>query len=202
MSETSSITPDLAVRVLEANWKNVVKKVSAGRTLNTSELAVLRAKAAGSQETVTQAKDVVELARVLGVTRQTLYSWRKKKDEPKPSSNGTHDIVAWRSFINSNELKSELAPYAETLKARKLLAEIEDRELKVAIRKGEYILLNDVREGWLMNVSKVRSLLEARLLNEMPPILTGKDAIEIRNELEKVLMEIYATLHSGGKTTP
>jgi len=193
MSEISSITPDMAARVLEANWKNVVKKVSAGRTLNTSELAVLRAKAAGSQETVTQAKDVAELARILGVTRQTLYSWRKKKDAPKPSANGTHDIVAWRLFIDAHDLKAGLAPDAEALKARKLLAEIEDRELKVALKKGLYVLKAEVEAEWFRRFAVLKNLLYSKLTLEVPPLSVGKDAVAIQqinqDALDASLME-------------
>ena len=183
----------MAARVLEANWKNVVKKVSAGRTLNTSELAVLRAKAAGSQETVTEAKDVSELARVLGVTRQTLYSWQKKKDAPKTSANGTHDIVAWRLFIDANDLKAGLAPDAEALKARKLLAEIEDRELKVALKKGLYVLKADVEAEWFRRFAVLKNLLYSKLTLEVPPLSIGKDAVAIQkinqDTLDAALME-------------
>ena len=193
MSEISSITPDMAARVLEANWKNVVKKVSAGRTLNTAELAVLRAKAAGSQETVTQAKDVSELARILGVTRQTLYSWQKKKDAPTTSPNGTHDVVAWRLFIDANDLKAGLAPDAEALKARKLLAEIEDRELKVALKKGLYVLKAEVEAEWFRRFAVLKNLLYSKLTLEVPPLSTGKDAVAIQqinqDALDSALME-------------
>jgi len=193
MSETSAITPEMASRVLEANWKNVVKKVSTGRTLNANELTVIRARAAGSNETVTQAKDVAELARVLGVTRQTLYSWRKKKDAPNPSANGTHDIVAWRSFIDAHDLKAGLAPDAEALKARKLLAEIEDRELKVALKKGLYVFKADVEAEWSQRFAVLKNLLFAKLTLELPPLCVGKDAVAIQqinqDALDGVLRE-------------
>lgn len=202
MSESSNITPDMASRVLEANWKNVVKKVAAGKTLNATELALIKAKAAGSDDTVTHAKDLTDLARILGVTRQTLYEWRKKPDAPQAAANGIQDVIAWRQFISKNDLKAALSPDAEVLKARKLLAEVEERELKVAIKKGEYVLFSDVRQAWLKNVGQARALMEARLLNELPPILAGKDAIGIREHIDKVLVEIYGTLHSGGQITP
>jgi len=202
MSESSNITPDMASRVLEANWKNVVKKVAAGKTLNATELALIKAKAAGSDETVTHAKDLTDLARILGVTRQTLYDWRKKPDAPQSAANGSQDVIAWRRFVADHDLKAGLSPDAEVLKARKLLAEVEERELKVAIKKGEYVLISEVREAWYKNVGQARALMEARLLNELPPILAGKDAIGIREQIDKVLVEIYTTLHSGGQTRP
>ncbi len=188
----------MAARVLDANWKNVVKKVAAGRTLNATELALIRVKAAGSDETVTHARDVADLARILGVTRQTLYAWRKKADAPQPAANGSHDVVAWREFINKHDLKAGLSPDAEVLKARKLLAEIEDRELKVAIKKGEYVRVEQVKEEWTSRIGKAIALLRARFENELPPLLVGMNAPEIQAKCAAAIDDVCAALHFGG----
>jgi len=192
MSETN-ITPDMATRVLEANWKNVVKKVAAGRTLNATEIALIKAKAAGSVETVTLAKDITELARALGVARQTLYEWRKNPDAPQAAANGSHDVIAWRDFITKHDLKASLAPDTEALKARKLLAEIEDRELKVALKKGQYVLKAEVEAEWFRRFAVLKSLLYSKLTLETPPLSVGKDAIGIQqinqNGLDQALRE-------------
>jgi transposase-like protein len=185
----------MAARVLDANWKNVVKKVAAGRTLNATELALIRVKAAGSDETVTHARDVADLARILGVTRQTLYAWRKKSDAPQPAANGSHDVVAWREFINKHDLKAGLSPDAEVLKARKLLAEIEDRELKVAIKKGEYVRVEQVKEEWTSRIGKAVALLRARFENELPPLLVGMNAPEIQGRCAAAIDDVCAALH-------
>jgi DNA-binding XRE family transcriptional regulator len=177
----------MASRVLDANWKNVVKKVGAGRTLNATELAVIRTRAAGSQDSVTQAKDLTELARVLGVSRQTIYSWKKRKDAPHPSANGTHDVVAWREFIRVHDLKAGLSPDAEVLKARKLLAEIEDRELKVALKKGQYVLKAEVEGEWSRRMAVLKNLLYAKLTLELPPLCVGKDAVAIQQINQRTL---------------
>jgi transposase-like protein len=185
----------MAARVLDANWKNVVRKVAAGRTLNASELGLIKAKAAGSDETVTHVRDVADLARVLGVTRQTLYAWRKKPDAPQPAANGSHDVVAWRDFINKHDLKAGLSPDAEVLKARKLLAEIEDRELRVAIRKGEYVPVEQVKEVWTTHIGKGISLLRARFENELPPLLVGLNAPDIQAKCAKAIDDVCGVLH-------
>ena len=105
MSEAINITPEMAERVLDANWKNVIRRVSAGKTLNATELALLKSRAAGSRDTVVVAKDITDLATILGVTRQTLHTWRRRKDAPKDHADGTHDVVAWRQFIEAHGLK-------------------------------------------------------------------------------------------------
>ncbi len=201
MSE-SSITPEMAARVLDANWKNLVKRVAAGKTLTAAELALIKSKAAGSQETVVYAKDVTELARILGVTRQTVHSWIKRKGAPAALADGTFDVVAWRQFAEEKGLKGAQPPDPEALKARKLLAEIEDRELKVALKRGDYVLLSEVRREWLTQVGKAIALMRAKFENELPPILAGKDAQGVREECARAIDEVCNTLHTGGGTTP
>lgn len=87
-----------------------------------------------------------------GVTRRTLSNWRKMKGAPEPNPNGSHNVSAWRDFVQANELKGCVdggGAETEALKARKLLVEVEERELKVAVKEGEYILLESalVQDG-------------------------------------------------------
>jgi transposase-like protein len=155
--------------------------------MNATELGLIKAKAAGSDETVTHARDLTDLARVLGVTRQTLHAWRKKPDAPQSASNGMHDVVAWRDFINKHDLKAGLSPDAEMLKARKLLAEIEDRELRVALKKGLYLLKSDVEAEWTRRFAVLKSLLYSKLTLELPPLCVGKDAIAVQQVCQAAL---------------
>ena len=196
MSEASSITPEAAARILEANWKNVVKRVSTGKTLNATELALLKTRAAGNQQTLTHAKDTTELASILGVTRQTLHAWRKRKSAPKENEDGTHDVIAWRQFVELNGLKGSVQPDADALKARKLLAEIEDRELKVALKRGLYVFKAEVEAEWHRRMAVLKNLLYAKLTLELPPLCAGHDAIDIQQinqaALDAVLTEAMA----------
>ena len=147
-----------------------------------------------------EAKTIVELASALGVTRRTLSNWRKMKGAPEPNPNGSHNVSAWRDFVQANELKGHVdggGAETEALKARKLLAEVEERELKVAVKKGEYILLEDVRKGWHTLVGKAIALLRAKFENELPPILSGLDAQGIREENSKAIDEVCRLLHTS-----
>jgi hypothetical protein len=45
------------------------------------------------------ARNYVELAEALKVTRQSLGSWRKYDDAPKPAANGLHDVAQWRECV-------------------------------------------------------------------------------------------------------
>ncbi|MEE4210053.1 MAG: hypothetical protein V2I43_12385, partial [Parvularcula sp.] len=186
------MSTDAAERILAADFKNIVKKVKDGKTLTQAELVRVQSRASKAMDaSVTTARNVTELASVLGVARQTLNRWRKLDGAPEPRPNGSHSVVEWRQFMAANDLEgTATSTDLEALKARKLLADIEDRELRTAVRKGEFVPLEQVRLDWMACVGKARALLEARFLNELPPVLVGKDAIAIREELESVLMEV------------
>ncbi len=205
MEENSNeMPPDVAEKILAADFKNIVKKVREGKPLTQTELARVQSRASQAKDsTITMAKTIAELAGILGVARQTLNRWRKIEGAPQPRPNGSHSVIEWRQFMQEHDLEgSANTPDLEALKARKLLADIEDRELRTSVRKGEYVPLDQVKQEWMTQVGRTRQLLEARFLNELPPILVGKDAVSIREELEKVLFEAYATLHSGVSCTP
>jgi len=201
----AQITPEMAEKILAKDYANIVKKVSEGKPLSKAERDLIRAKADSiADDSVTIAKDLTELADLLGVSRQTLYAWKKLDGAPDANANGSHSVIAWRQFVKTQGLHpgKGATDKQDALKARKLLAEVEQRELRTALLKGEYVPLEQVRLEWTTCVGKARALFEARFLNELPPVLVGKDAIAIREELDRVLMEVYATLHNGGKTTP
>jgi len=203
--EANTITPEMAEKILDADYRNIVKKVADGKPLTSSELARIQARAAGAQDSsVTFAKTTTELGGILGVPRQTLNRWKKKPGAPQPKPNGFHSVIEWREFMRLRDLKAGRggAPDEEALRARKLLAEVEEKEIKTSVLKGEYVQLELVRQEWTSNVGKARALLEARLLNELPPLLSGMSAVSIREELDKVIYEFYSTLHTGGPCTP
>lgn len=199
------LSAEVYARILDADLKNILKKAASGKTLSPAEHARVVAKAAGCDDSTTIAKTIVELATLLGTNRRQIARWQKLKGVPPANPNGSHDVVAWREFVREHGLKaakvSSEVDFA-ALKARKTLAEIEEREIKVAIKKGDYVPLSQVRREWMTQVGKARALFDARLLNELPPILVGKDAVAIREETGRVLMEIYETLHAGESCTP
>ena len=201
-----SIPADVAKRLLNRDFANLIKRVQSGGKISRAERAMLQTLASGSSaEAPPFAKDYAELAIVLGVSRQAVNSWKKFEDAPQPRANGLHDVQAWREFMARRGLKGgDIGPTDEQsrLKARKLLAEVEDREFRLSVRRGEFVAVEQVRREWTTLVGRARALLEARLLNELPPVLSGKDAHGIREELEKLVIEFYETLHVGGQCTP
>jgi len=188
-----------AAALLEADFQNIVLKVAAGKPLTVAERARIESRAAGSVETLAYAKTLVELAAVLGVTRRTLSNWQKMDGAPKALSNGLWPVADWREFVRMRGLKAGKTPVGneEALKARKLLAEVEERELRIAVKKGEYVPLTKVREEWIGLVAQATSVLRAKFENELPPVLSGLDATGIQAECRKAIDEVLLCLHEG-----
>ena len=95
--------------------------------------------------------------------------------------------------------KAELharAVAAAIRKARKLLAEVEERELRLAVKRELYVPLDVVRQEWTTRVGRSVSLLRNKFENELPPILSGLDATGIQDECRKAIDEVLGLLHA------
>ncbi len=197
--EPKELSPEVAGKILDADFQNIVKKVAAGKPLTVAERARIESRAAGSVETLAYAKTLVELAAVLGVSRRTLSTWQKMEGAPKPLSNGLWPVADWREFVRLRGLNAGRTPVGneEALKARKLLAEVEERELRIAVKKGEYVALSKVREEWIGLVAQATSILRAKFESELPPVLSGLDATGIQRECRKAIDEVLRCLHES-----
>lgn len=194
-----ALDPAVAGKILDADFQNIVRKVAAGKPLTVAERGRIESRAAGSAESLAYARTLVELAAVLGVTRRTLSTWQKMEGAPKPLSNGLWPVADWREFVRMRGLKSGPAPAGneEALKARKLLAEVEERELRIAVKKGEYVALTKVREEWIGLVAQATAILRAKFENELPPVLSGLDATGIQQECRRAIDEVLRCLHEA-----
>ena len=193
------LDPEVAGKILDADLQNLVKKVAAGKPMTVAERSRIESLAAGSSESLAYAKTLVELSAVLGVTRRTLTTWQKMEGSPKPLSNGLWPVADWREFVRVRSLKAGKVPLGndEALKARKLLAEVEERELRIAVKKGEYVPLYQVRTEWIGLVAQATSILRAKFENELPPILSGLDSTGIQRECRKAIDEVLRCLHEA-----
>lgn len=198
--EQPEISPELAGKVLDADFQNIIRKVAAGKPMTVAERARIEARAAGSNDNTAYAKTLVELAALLGVTRRTLNSWQKFEGAPKAASNGNWSVADWREFVRVRGFKSNTKsiPHNEdALKARKLLAEVEEREIKVAIKKGDYVRVEDVRSEWIGLVARATAILRAKFESELPPVLSGLDATGIQAECRKAIDEVLRALQQS-----
>lgn len=198
----SVLPPDVARKLLHKDLANLVKRVHEGKKLTRAERTMLQnlAGASAGHDGPTHARNYVELAEILGVSRQALGQWRRRKDAPKAAANGLHEVAAWRDFMARHSLKGSDVPATDeeaSLKARKLLAEVEERELRVAVKKELYVPLDVVRHEWTTRVGRAVNLLRNKFENELPPILSGLDAVGIQEECRKGIDEVMAILHAG-----
>jgi hypothetical protein len=133
---------------------------------------LLQGMAASAGHVATVAENYVELAKTLGVTRCALQNWRKRKDAPNPAANGLHEVAAWREFMQRHGLEGDPAGTDEesALRARKLLAEVEERELRLAVKKREFVAMGEVQHCWTAQVAKAKELLRHKFEFELPPI--------------------------------
>lgn len=199
-----SISPDIAKKLLSRDFANLIARVQKGGKLTRGERAMLQSMATGTGAAPTVASSYVELALILRVTRQTLNNWKKRKDAPKPSSNGLHDVAAWREFMQRHDLKggepeaSAEAPDIESsLKARRLLADVEERELRLGIKRGDFVAVEEVRQTWTEFVARATAMLRKKFEQELPPILSGLDATGIQEEARRAVDEVLTMLHQG-----
>jgi transposase-like protein len=198
----SVLPPEVARKLLHKDLANLVKRVHEGKKLTRAERTMLQnlAGASAGNEGPTHARNFVELAEILGVSRQALGQWRRRKDAPKAAANGLHEVAAWREFMSRHHLKGSEAPVTDeeaSLKARKLLAEVEERELRVAVKKELYVPLDVVKHEWTTRVGRAVNLLRNKFEAELPPILSGLDAVGIQEECRKGIDEVMAILHAG-----
>lgn len=195
-----SISPDIAKKLLNRDFANLVQRVQRGGNLSRSERVMLQSMAATAGQTPSVAADHSDLARILGVSRSSINRWRKRADAPHPDANGFHEVQPWREFMQRHALhgEPEKTEMESALRARKLLAEVEERELRLAVKKREYVSIEEVRETWTKLVGRAKDLLRNKFEMELPPVLSGLDATAIQAECQRAIDEVLGVLHSGG----
>lgn len=193
-SNEPRIGADVAEKLLKADLANIARKLKAGKTLTDTEKRRLEEATKTEPETPRFAKNYVQLAEILGVDRRTLQTWRKESDSPKSKTNGKHDVEAWLAFQRKHGKKggepqeepSDL-PSEPILKRKKLALFCQEKEMQLAVRRGELIEVALVREDWARKCAAANSLLRKRLENELPSDLEGAEAADIYEALVKVV---------------
>ncbi|MFP6898119.1 MAG: hypothetical protein VCA38_16060 [Roseibacillus sp.] len=88
-----NLSPDIAKKLLTRDFTNLVARVQKGGKLTRAERAMLQSMASGAGASPSTAPSYVELAAILGVSRQSINTWKKRKSAPKPAANGLHDVA-------------------------------------------------------------------------------------------------------------
>lgn len=134
------LDPKLAQKVLDADLANMAKRVNAGKTLTANQRShFMQVTGQNPIPENGRAKNKVELAAVLGVSRQTIYRWAKAKNAPKANADGSHNIADWLSFVRLRSLKGPDENNGMDLRDRKMLGQCLKIEAELEILRGNWI---------------------------------------------------------------
>ena len=131
-----------------------------------------------------------ELARLLGVDRQSITRWRSRPDAPTAP-----DLDAWRGYVEENALGRASGADLADLKAQLLREQIERERRRNAVEARSVIPVEECVAAARTATSAWSFVLTAKLEQEAPARLVGKDIAETRAELTKIhdeLVEAYA----------
>ena len=177
------IDPKLAQKVLDADLANMAKRVQEGKNLTANQRAhFLQATGQIALPESGVAKNKVELAGILGVTRQTIYKWQKHEDCPVPNSDGTYNIADWLAFIKLRGLKGSEDESGMDLRDRKMLGQCLKIEAELEILKGNWV----PKEMVMRFMEDVFTACRSKILHSQ---MDDKAKDEVLNELKRLKEE-------------
>ncbi len=145
----------------------------------------------------TSCRTLGELATLVGRSERTLQRHQKKESSPRRLPSGEHDVKAWRKFL-ADHSRDGLPDTAEfrALKARKLLAQIEDIEHRTAMLRKQFVRRSAVDERWQFHRERCIAVLN-EMLDKFSVEIVGLDAVEIRQHAERFVDAFTARMRSG-----
>jgi transposase-like protein len=134
-------------------------------------------------------KTATELARALGISRQTFYAWRRVEGFPEGAE--AQEIADWAASrgLNKQVNKADGNNLAE-LKAEALRRDITLKDLKISAQRGDLVEREVVRSMLRLLSQKLDLLLRLKLEVELGPRVVGKSAAEANVEGSRILDEI------------
>jgi predicted transcriptional regulator len=145
----------------------------------------------------TTCRTIGELAALVGRSERTLQRHQKKESSPRRLPDGSHDVAAWKRYLadNTRDLLPD-TPEIRALKNRKLLAEVEDREHRVAELRKQFVRRSAVDERWQFHRERCVAVLN-EMLDKFSVEIVGLDAIEIRKRAEHFVDHFTMRMRSG-----
>lgn len=189
------IDPAAAKKFLDANAKNIERKLKAGETLSASQLNFLQAIQGGTGKAEAQqfAGNQVELAAALGVDRKTIQRAMKQPGRPEPKSNGRHEIAAWRTFLQGTGALASDDVDTVKEKARNLVLKNQKLEAENAILRRSWKPVEEI-ERWGADIGAgVRKTICQ--LHRIAQSISGLSTPEIEIRLKEKEDEILAQLN-------
>jgi hypothetical protein len=126
-----------------------------------------------------------------------LQRHQKKESSPRRLPSGEHDVKAWRKFL-ADHSRDRLPDCPETraLRLRKLFAEVEDREHRVAELRKQFVRRSAVDERWQFHTQRCADVLN-EMCDDFAIQIVGLSAVEIRKAAEHFVDAFTGRMRSG-----
>jgi hypothetical protein len=181
-----AIDKDAARKILDADFKNILKKVKRGQPLTETERRLVKERQTEAGEGPRVVDSLKQAAAVTGKPSAVLRAM-KRAGCPAFLPGSRVDVALLRELWDEWEAKLkegavEGGGLDEAIKAEKL------RKLKLenAALDGTYIDRARLAERLHELCARANAILQTRLIVELPPLVAGLDAAAIRAECEKI----------------
>lgn len=136
-----------------------------------------------SQRSVPAAKPTqAEIAARAGVTPKTLREWARHEGLDWQDEAA---VMARAEQVRDRESASE---DSGTVKLRKLKAEADILEHKLAVQRGEFVSAEEMKNEGLRIGNAVKGVF-LRMADDLPPLLAGRTAAEVKKAVAKYTRE-------------
>jgi hypothetical protein len=137
-----------------------------------------------------------DLAQRVGRCVRTIQRARKRSDAPQCTP-GKYSVAAWEKYFAEHG-RDRLPDNPETrqLKLRKLAAEVEDREHRVAELRKQFVRRSAVDERWQFHTQRCSAVLN-EMSDRFADEIVGLDAVEIRKRAEHFVDHFTHRMRSG-----
>ena len=175
--------PDLSRKIREAEVKNIIAKLKAGKTLTAreSKIASEFADEKDGRKKITQE----ELAALWGMSQPNIHKL-VKQGMPMDS---IESAIAWRKQFLEERTP---ASYQEA-RTKKALLECEKLEMQLAILKGDYEPKAQVREDGI-RIGAIFTAKVAALVNDASGALAGLDEVTMRKKLHERTQQMLSEI--------
>lgn len=137
---------------------------------------------------------------ILGVTVAVLKA--AKRQGAPGFKHSRVDCAALGPWLKEHPIKEPELSKMDEQKFRKLKADADMKEHHLAVRRGQYLLAEDVRRAWSFQIRTARSVLdgETSRLALVLASITGADPAEIEERIKEANRTFIAEMHRSAWT--
>jgi hypothetical protein len=152
------------------------------------------------------AKNKIELARAVGLSRKGLERFFKMPDHPIAKGDGRHPVEEWREFVGERRSRlkangSNGTTYGPNERERAMIskaeADAERTRFKLSVEQGKFLPRQDVLHQVEQANALVKRELNKALISELPPKLAScLSPSEMRKPLRRLAGDLCEQLSS------